>query len=240
MTVRVTSLTGVTSTAGDRVRAGTDLLARGKPGLAPWAKAGILITPSLRAHPVRRCHGHRRSRHPDAGRLPPRRRRSPCARPPRPARWLRLDSLRRRAYWLRLPDGVHWTTIGTTHLNGLSGTVQAGLFVTSPVVPTSSHTSESTYATATFDQLNVTGAAAAAHLVGSNVGAGPGYMSLAPGRYLQRGSKYVVGGSGDMGPLASGAGGDGGCRTPGCWSVRRADRGSDPRRPLRHLLIATV
>jgi ABC-type transport system involved in multi-copper enzyme maturation permease subunit len=210
ITVRVTSLTGVTSTAGNRVQVGTNLLAQSKQALAPWAKAGILITPSpttgsrYAAVMITGTHGVRMQDdyiHDTAG--------IPGAVTSTSPRWLRLSRSGDTLTGSDSTDGVRWTTIGTSHLNGLLGTVQAGLFVTSPVIPTTSHNNEGTYATATFDQLNVMGAATAAHLAGSNVGAGPGYGSLAPGRYRQRGSQYIIGGSGDIGPLASGAGGDG-------------------------------
>jgi ABC-type transport system involved in multi-copper enzyme maturation permease subunit len=210
VTVQVTSLRGVTSTAGNRVEVGTNLLAQSKPALAPWAKAGILITPSLAtgsryaAVMVTGTHGVRLQDdyvHDTPG--------IPGAVTPTSPRWLRLTRSGDTLTGSDSTDGARWTTIGTTHLNGLSGTVQAGLFVTSPDVPTTSRNNEGTYATATFNQLIVTGAGTTAHLAASNVGAGPGYGSLAPGRYQHRRSQYIVGGSGDIGPLASGAGGDG-------------------------------
>jgi ABC-type transport system involved in multi-copper enzyme maturation permease subunit len=210
ITVRVLSLNGVTSTAGNHVEVGTNVLAQSKPALAPWAKAGILITPSLTtgsryaAVMVTGTHGVRMQDnyiHDTPG--------IPGAVTHNSPRWLRLSRSGDTLTGADSTDGVRWTTIDTTHLSSLSGTVQAGLFVTSPVIPTTSGNNEGTYATAAFDHLYVTGAATAAHLVGSNVGAGPDYASLAPGRYQQRGGQYVVGGSGDIGPLASGGGGDG-------------------------------
>ena len=52
-------------------------------------------------------------------------------------------------------------------------------------------------------------------LTATNVGAGPTSASLAPGRYRQTGGRYIIGGSGDIAPLASGAGGGGTCRDSG-------------------------
>jgi ABC-type transport system involved in multi-copper enzyme maturation permease subunit len=210
ITVRVSSLTGVISTAGNHVQVGTDQLAQSRPALAPWAKAGILITPSLStgsryaAVMVTGDHGVRMQEDytGDIAGLPG----AVTAASPR---WLRLTRSGDTLTGSDSVDGVHWSTIGTTQLGDLSGAVQAGLFVTSPVVPTSSHANAGTYATATFDRLTTTGTAATEQLTATNVGAGPGYGSLAPGRYQQTGSEYVIGGSGDIAPLASGAGGDG-------------------------------
>lgn len=210
ITVRVSSLTGVTSTAGNHVQAGTNLLAQAKPALAPWAKAGILITPNLStgsryaAVMVTGTHGVRMQEDytgDTAG--------IPGAATTSSPRWLRLSRSGDTLTGSDSTDGVHWSTIGTTHLSGVTGTAQAGLFVTSPVVPTSSRANEGTYATATFDQLATTGTAGTEQLTATNVGAGPTSDSLAPGRYKQTGGRYVIGGSGDIAPLASGAGGGG-------------------------------
>ena len=43
ITAQITSLTGVTSTSAANVQGS---LASGRPGLAAWAKAGLLVTPS--------------------------------------------------------------------------------------------------------------------------------------------------------------------------------------------------
>jgi ABC-type transport system involved in multi-copper enzyme maturation permease subunit len=210
ITVRVSSLTGVTSTAGNHVEAGTNLLAQSKPALAPWAKAGILVTPSLStgsryaAVMVTGDHGVRMQQNytGDTAGIPG----AVTASSPR---WLRLTRSGDTLTGSDSTDGVHWSTIGTTRLSDLTGTAQVGLFVTSPVVPTSSRANEGTYATATFDQFATTGTVTAEHLNATNVGAGPTSDSLAPGRYQQTGDRYVVGGSGDIAPLASGAGGGG-------------------------------
>jgi ABC-2 family transporter protein len=210
ITVQVSSLSGVISTAGNRVEAGTNLLAQAKPGLAPWSKAGILITPSPASsspyaavmttgdHGVRMQYDYV---HDIAG--------LPGAVTSTSPRWLRLSRSGDLLTGSDSTDGIHWTTISTTRLNHLAGAVQAGLFATSPVVPTSSQSNEGTYATATFDHLNLTGTQTADHLTGTNVGAGPTSPSLAPGRYRQTGTRYIVGGSGDIAPVAYGAGGGG-------------------------------
>jgi hypothetical protein len=210
VTVQVSSLTGVISTAGNHVEAGTNLLAQGKPGLAPWSKAGILITASLSSRSpyaavmVTGDHGVRMQDnyvHDVAG--------LPGTVSSASPRWLRLTRSGDTLTGSDSTDGVHWTTISTIRLNHLSGTVQAGLFVTSPVVPTSSQSNEGTYATSTFDHLELAGAQTAGHLTGTNVGVGPTSPGLAPGRYRQTGTRYLVGGSGDIAPLAYGAGGGG-------------------------------
>jgi ABC-type transport system involved in multi-copper enzyme maturation permease subunit len=209
-TVQVSSLTGVISTAGNRVRAGTDLLAQAKSGLAPWSKAGILITPMLSSRSpyaavmVTGDHGVRMQSDYVAD-VPGLTGAVSSASP----RWLRLSRSGDVVTGSDSTDGINWSTISTTRLNHLAGTVEAGLFVASPVVPTSSQSNEGTYATATFDHLDLTGSQPAGHLTGTNVGAGPEASSLAPGRYRQRGTRYVVGGSGDIAPLAFGAGGGG-------------------------------
>jgi ABC-type transport system involved in multi-copper enzyme maturation permease subunit len=210
LTVQVSSLTGVTSTAGNRVQAGTNLLAQAKAGLAPWSKAGILITPALSSKSpyaavmVTGDHGVRMQDdyvHDTAG--------LPGAVSSTSPRWLRLSRSGDVLTGSDSTDGVHWLRISTTHLAGVTGTVQAGLFVTSPVVPTSSQSDEGTYATATFGHLEVTGAHATGKLSGSNVGAGPEASSLAPGRSHRTSTGYVLGGSGDIAPLAYGVGAGG-------------------------------
>jgi ABC-type transport system involved in multi-copper enzyme maturation permease subunit len=220
VTVRVSSLAGVISTAGNRVRAGTDVLAQGKPGLAPWAKAGILITPSLTSRSPYTAvmatgdHGVRMQDnylHDAAG--------LPGAVSSTTPRWLRLTRSDDVLTGSDSADGVHWTTIRTTHLSGLTNTLQVGLFVTSPVVPTSLQSNEGTYATATFNHLDVIGAPAGTRLRNTNVGTGPTSTSIAPGRYRRTGSQYVVGGSGDIAPLAYGAGGGGASPDAGLLGV---------------------
>jgi ABC-type transport system involved in multi-copper enzyme maturation permease subunit len=208
ITVRVTSLTGLVSTAGNAVRAGTNPLTTTRPDLAPWAKAGLLVTPSLTqgsayaavvatgAHGVRMQNDYTHDTPGRSGEV--------SATSPR---WLRLTRSGGSITGAESTDGVHWTTISTAHLAGLPSTVQVGLFITSPTIATTSHSSESSYATAAFDHLSLDTAQPEASWTGTNIDGQPGYPSLAPGSYHEANGRYIVSGSGDIAPAVGGAGG---------------------------------
>jgi hypothetical protein len=135
ITVRVTSLSGLLAapaagggSSGDQgQQEGT------RPGLAPWAKAGLIIKATTRqgsaygAVMVTGNHGVRMQYdyvHDIAGQ-------SDAVSPESP-RWLRLTRSGDTITGYESADGDHWTTVGSAHLNGLSSTVQAGLFAASP------------------------------------------------------------------------------------------------------------
>jgi len=124
ITVRISSLTGLLPPANPGpVATGT------RPGLVPWAKAGIIIKESTRpgsayaAMMVTADHGvHMQDNYTydTAG--------QPGAVSATSARWLRLTRSGDVITGYDSADGTHWTQVGTVHLAGLSPTVQAGLF----------------------------------------------------------------------------------------------------------------
>ncbi len=214
ITVRATSLTGRVSARGNVSSAGSDPLAGSRPGLSPWAKAGLLVTSSLKqgaayaAVVVTGAHGVRMQddyTHDVGG--------SPGAVSSQAPRWLRLTRHGETLVGAESADGVRWTTIDSVHLSRLPSTVQVGLMVASPTIPTAGGGFQSTYATAQFDHLGLStssgapGAAGTTGWVGADVGSGPSYPTLAAGSYHQAGGQLTVSGSGDIAPAVDGAGG---------------------------------
>ena len=198
ITARVTSLAGVTSTNPANI---APSLSDTRPGLAAWAKAGILVTPSTEqgsayaavmatgSHGVRWQYDYTH----DAGGVPG----SVTATSPR---WLRLTRNGDTLTSYDSTNGTSWTEIGTTHLAGLTSTVAVGLFVTSPVSFQGSSSGSPTRATATFDQVSLQGAGASNAWHGQSIGNGPEsyYPTLGSGDYNRSGSGFVVSGSGDI------------------------------------------
>ena len=104
-----------------------------RQGLQPWAKAGILITAGTRQGApyaaVLAAAGHGvRMQYDYTGDI------AGLAGPPSAAapRWLRLTRSAGTLTGYDSADGRHWHLLGTVHLAGLTGTVQAGLFASSP------------------------------------------------------------------------------------------------------------
>ncbi|MEV5753255.1 ABC transporter permease subunit [Actinoallomurus sp. NPDC052308] len=192
ITAQVRSLTGVTSSNPTNV---APSLAQTRPGLAAWAKAGILLRPSTKqgspyaavmatgAHGVRFQDNYT---HDQAGRPGPVSDTSP--------RWLRLTRTGDTLTGYDSTDGTAWTKIGTAHLAGLPSTVHVGLFVTSPVSFDRSSSGFATQATATFD--HVTQGAWREQ----SIGAQDFYPKLPGGSYHRIGSSFVLRGSGDIAP----------------------------------------
>ena len=126
ITVRITSLTGLIP-SGNGPGTGT------RPGLVPWAKAGIIIKESTQpgsayaAMMVTADHGVRMQddyTNDTAG--------QPGAVSAASPRWLRLTRSGDTITGYDSADGTHWTQVGTVRLAGLPSTVQAGLFAASP------------------------------------------------------------------------------------------------------------
>ncbi|MFG3531028.1 hypothetical protein ACGF8B_30460 [Streptomyces sp. NPDC047917] len=126
ITVRMTSMSGtITYPPPDHDRI--------VPGLVPWAKAGVIIKDGVRqgssyaalmltgGHGVRMQYDYR---HDIAGSS----RRVSAGSP----RWLRLTRSVDTITGYESADGRRWTKVGTAQLSGLPGTVQVGLFATSP------------------------------------------------------------------------------------------------------------
>jgi hypothetical protein len=177
-----------------------------QPGLAPWAKAGILLEPDTKqgtayaavlvtgAHGVQMQDNYTHAR---AG--------LPGSVGPASPRWLRLTRVGDVITGDDSADGTHWTTIGTTRLAGLPQTVQIGLFVTSPLYfPTGSNEGTPSIATATFDHTTTQGDVALQAWTGDAIGGF--YPDLQSDALWQQPSAdaFTISGSGDIAPLVGG------------------------------------
>src|ERR1017187_730914 len=133
ITVRITSLTGLLPPANGNVPGGPNAPIDTRPGLVPWAKAGVILKDGTApgspyaAMMVTSDHGVRMQDDytgDTAG--------QPGAVSPASPRWLRLTRSGDTVTGYDSADGTHWTMVGTVHLAGLPSTVQAGLFAASP------------------------------------------------------------------------------------------------------------
>ena len=206
ITARVTALTGVITYPQSSPNAIV-------PGVEPWAKAGIIIKQNTNqgsayaAVMVTGRHGVRMQynyTHDVAG--PPGR--VSAASP----RWLRLTRSGDTLTGYESADGVHWSTVGTATLAGLSSTVQTGLFITSPGDVQVSHGAGGgsqmhfTQATGVFDRVSLRGKASGAWR-GDAIGGG-GHTDWErhhrPSGVEQSAGTFTVTGSGDIAPVADG------------------------------------
>jgi ABC-type transport system involved in multi-copper enzyme maturation permease subunit/regulation of enolase protein 1 (concanavalin A-like superfamily) len=180
------------------------------PGLAPWAKAGLIIKDgtwpgsAYAAVMLTGSHGVRMQynyTHDLAGQ-------SGAASP----RWLRLARNGDTVTGYSSTDGNQWSTVGSARLRGLPSTVEVGMFTTSPQY--SEEVSGSigvtgvrggpTRATAAFDHLDRGGT-----WTGDVIG-GPDNEPVDLGRgFEQTADGFTVSGSGDIGPSVAGASGIG-------------------------------
>jgi hypothetical protein len=174
-----------------------------RPGLVPWAKAGLIITASTRqgspyaAIMVTSSHGVRMQDNyvSDTAGLP-----GPvsAAAP----RWLRLARLGDTVTGYDSADGRHWTRVGTVHLDGLGPTAAGGLLVASPAAVRGLGT-VSTVATAIFGDLSSPGRWLG-DWTGDQVGAGSpsfsGYPQSVSGSFTASGGRLTVTGAGDLAP----------------------------------------
>lgn len=218
ITTKVASLVGLLPPAGrafGRPVPPAVPLSDGHPGLESWAKAGLIITASTRqgapyaAVMLTASHGIRFQydySHDIANKVAAGK-----------ARWLRLTRHGDTINGYASADGTHWTLVGAVPLASLAGSVQAGLFVTSPIdVDVTQHpfvTSGSvgpTLATATFTHLGVTGVWRASSWAAETVGGPEGAYPALAGSYRPLGSgSYRISGSGDIAPAVSGVEGVG-------------------------------
>jgi ABC-type transport system involved in multi-copper enzyme maturation permease subunit len=216
ITVRVTSLTGQLP-----AKAPTGIPSRGqagpvqsRPGVVPWAKAGLIIKASTKqgsayaAVMVTGSHGVRMQynyTHDIAGR--------PGKVSPQSPRWLRLTRAGDTVTGAESADGTHWTTLGSAQLAGLPSTAQAGLLTTSPqyteAIGAAGAMTAPTRATAGFDHLDRQGDWPAGAWTGEDIGAasGPAGPEEQRGRFDQTGAGFTVTGSGDIAPAVPGAAG---------------------------------
>jgi ABC-type transport system involved in multi-copper enzyme maturation permease subunit len=213
ITVRVTSLTGLYHENGTG-QVAQDPRAGMRSGTQPWSKAGIIIKQSTSqgsayaAMMVTGSHGVRMQHnftHDTAG--------LPGAVADASPRWLRLTRAGDTITGFASADGTNWSTVGTVSLAGLSSTVEAGLFTTSPeytvteqrFVGTSSRGGP-TLATAHFDQVSIKGTWPRSEWTGEYVGgrgAGDGHLA----GFQQDGGGFTVSGSGDIAPKVAGGAG---------------------------------
>ena len=220
ITVRLSSMTGLiaqsngSGSLGHGQAQGSSSGTAARPGLVPWAKAGLIIkegtTPgsTYAALMITGAHGVRLQydyTHDIAG--------PPAAASTASPRWLRLSRSGDVLSGSGSADGAHWTTVGSVRLAGLPQTAQAGLFVTSPpLVPSRVFTSPSaSSATAVFDQVSLAGRWPQNAWSGLGVGAGSvGGGTVAPtlgaGGFRQTGGAFAVTGSGDIAPVVGDVG----------------------------------
>jgi ABC-type transport system involved in multi-copper enzyme maturation permease subunit len=214
ITVRVTSLTGLLPPPNGNLPNGPSGPADTRPGLVPWAKAGLIIKDgtsqgsAYAAMMVTADHGVRMQdnyTNDTAG--------QPGAVSAASPRWLRLTRSGDTIIGYDSADGIHWAQVGSAHLAGLSPTVQAGLFATSPEYSAisqsfggTSGSSLPSQATAVFDHVSRSGAWPGGTWTGDNVGAAD---SSGAGGYHQSGGGFTVTGSGDIAPVVAGHGNQG-------------------------------
>jgi ABC-type transport system involved in multi-copper enzyme maturation permease subunit len=133
-------------------------------------------------------------------------------------RWLRLTRTGDTVTGYDSADGRHWTLVGTATLPGLSSTVQAGLFASSPAynVTTAqgllglSGTGGPTLATGVLDHVSLLGGQPASGWGGTPIGGGPSAATpVQGGGYHRAAGRFTVTGSGDIAPDTPGGAGPG-------------------------------
>jgi ABC-type transport system involved in multi-copper enzyme maturation permease subunit len=195
------SITVSVSALRDSIPAGLTGL---RPGIVPWAKAGLIVKQSTRqgspyaAIMVTSSHGVRMQYnyvHDKAGLRGP-----GSAAPPR---WLRLKRSGDAVTGYDSADGAHWTKVGTVHVAGLGPAVQGGLFVASPDSVQGIGTVTSV-ATAVFGNLSIQGSWLGENWTGDQVAAesssSSGHPAFAPGTFTESGGTFTVTGTGDIAP----------------------------------------
>lgn len=196
VTVRVASLTGSLFDGP-----GTSL-----PGLAAWAKAGLMIksgtTPGSTygsvlltgSHGVRMQwdYTHDKAGPPSAGQS-----------------WLRLSRTGETVTTSASADGTTWTDVGSTRLAGLPATAEVGLFVTSPQYSIEMHQGlmngsqgGPSLATGAFEQLTTGGGWTGTTWQPDFVGGRPDWADVPDPE--RQGTSFRVTGSGDVGPSGAG------------------------------------
>ena len=212
ITIRVTSLTGLLPPANGNVPSGPGSPDT-RPGLVPWAKAGLIISGGTSrgsayaammvtgSHGVRMQYDYTQDTAGLTGVVS-------AASP----RWLRLTRSGDTLAGYDSADGTHWTQVGAVHLAGLPSTVQAGLFATSPEYSVESQFLGSTNGsglpsqdTAVFDDVSRSGAWPSGTWTGDSIGADESGI----GAYHQAGGRFTVTGSGDIAPVVAGHGNEG-------------------------------
>ncbi|MGH3172134.1 MAG: ABC transporter permease subunit, partial [Trebonia sp.] len=213
ITVRVTSLTGEYSADGAPL---TPSGAGDTSGVQPWSKAGIMVsagTAQGSAYAAMLATGGNGVRMQwnytgDTAGLPG----AVSASSPR---WLRLVRSGNTVTGYDSADGTHWTLVNSVTLGGLPGTVQVGLFATSPSYQSmttslgaSSGFASPSRATGTFDDVDLNWPGAGGSWTHTSVGRGNGTegspLVTGPGPFTYAGGTFTVTGSGDIGPSVPG------------------------------------
>jgi ABC-type transport system involved in multi-copper enzyme maturation permease subunit len=211
LTARVASLSGAHTTLSPTSGSAFGASAKGgpssqlDPGLAPWAKAGIILEPDTNqgtayaavmvtgSHGVQMQYNYTHDSQGLAGAVGPS---SP--------RWLRLTRAGDVITGYDSAGGARWTHIGTARLPGLPRTVQIGLFVTSPVYFAAGGGDDGTpsVATASFDQISPQGDLPRHSWTPDAIAASlyPYLPSASTWRQLSA-NAFTVSGSGDIAPL---------------------------------------
>jgi hypothetical protein len=209
LTTRVTSLSGMytplsnSSGNGFGVSSTSQLGSQLRAGLAPWAKAGIILEPDTKqgtdyaavmvtgSHGVQMQYNYTHDSPGLTGSVGPS---SP--------RWLRITRAGDMIAGYDSTDGVHWSKVSTIRLAGLPHSVQIGLFVTSPVYfPAGSNNGTPSVATANFDRTSTQGDLPDSFWTGDTVAGS--YPSLSSGLTWRQHSAdaFTISGSGDIAPL---------------------------------------
>jgi hypothetical protein len=174
-----------------------------QPGLAPWAKAGIILEPATyqgtdyAAVMVTGSYGVRMQynyTHDSPGLT--------GAVGPSSPRWLRLNRIGDVITGYDSTDGVRWIEIGTARLTGLPHTVVIGLFVTSPLhFAAADNNGTPSVAIAAFDHISMQRGVSDGSWTGEAIGGF--YPSLQTDSIWQQQSAdtFTVSGSGDIAPL---------------------------------------
>jgi hypothetical protein len=174
-----------------------------RPGVVPWAKAGLIIKQSTRqgspyaAIMVTGSHGVRMQDNyvNDTAGLP-----GPVS--VASVRRLRLDRSGDAITGYASADGTHWIKVGTVHAE-LGPAAQGGLFVASPPAVQGLGTSGS-LSTAVFGDLRTRGRWAGDAWTGAQVGAESatfaGYPEHTSGSFTASGGSFTVTGAGDIAP----------------------------------------
>ncbi|MFG2562600.1 ABC transporter permease subunit [Streptomyces sp. NPDC048496] len=202
ITVSVSSLTGQVATTPTE----------NKPGLAPWAKAGIILKDSLEpgsayaSMMVTGDHGVRMQydyTHDTAG--------LPGKVTQDAPRWLRLQRTGDTVTGYQSADGSKWTEVGTAKLTGLSESPQVGLFVTSPSATEETGTGTGfnpAVATGTFSAPTLSGQWSGGTWQDRQVSGGAGtsgsYSQSTKGEVTATGTGYSITGAGDIAPVVGG------------------------------------
>jgi ABC-type transport system involved in multi-copper enzyme maturation permease subunit len=216
ITAEVTSLTGQHANLGSG--GGAQVGSAMVPGVAEWAKAGIMIKQSTRqgsayaAMLVTGRHGVRMQDNftGDTVGMPGG---VSAARP----RWLRLTRSGATITGYDSADGTHWAQVGAVQLTGLPSTVQAGMFATSPGYTVtqnsfggSSNSGGPAQATGVFDHVVLAGGAPGGTWTGTTVGnggpagGGPGSAGGSSVPFTRNDGRYTLTGSGDIAPVTPG------------------------------------